>query len=77
MNLPRATVPSMDDTTGTPPPAVRLVMLPPAAMAGTVTTCGPLATLVTAMKSFCASKGIFGYMCGLTVKMLPEVISSV
>lgn len=32
MNHPRATVPSMDATTGTPQPAVRLVMLPPAAM---------------------------------------------
>ncbi len=40
----------------------------------TTSTCGPLATLVTATKSCFASKGIFAYMCGFTVTMLPDVI---
>jgi hypothetical protein len=44
---------------------------------GTATTIGPVATLVIATKSFFGSKGSDAYRCGLTVKMLPEAISSV
>ena len=43
----------------------------------TTTSCGPLATLVTAMKSLTGSNGSCLYMCGLTVKMLPDVIRMV
>jgi hypothetical protein len=44
--------------------------------AGTDTTIGPVATLVIGVKSFLGSKGRLEYRCGLTVKMLPEAISS-
>jgi hypothetical protein len=44
---------------------------------GTATTIGPVATFMIGAKSFFGSKGSVAYRCGLTVKMLPDAISSV
>ena len=43
----------------------------------TTMACGPLATLVTATRSFSGLNGIFAYMCWLAVTMEPEVMNSV
>ena len=57
--------------------AISALMLSAGTPGCTTTSIGPVATLVIGTKSLCASKGMRLYMCGLTVRMLPDAINRV